>query len=62
MPPSDQQYQSGFDHPPTFRAAVALAAHKADQSAEVLADQVIDHLRLAGIIGSAGEPLNDFSI
>ena len=39
MPPSDQQYQSGFDHPPTFRAAVALAAHKAEQSAEVLAER-----------------------
>lgn len=37
MPSPDQQVQAGFDHPPTFRAAVALAAHKADQSTEALA-------------------------
>ncbi len=39
MASSDQQDQPGFDHPPTFRAAVALAAHKQDQSAEALAER-----------------------
>ncbi|WP_228527017.1 PAS domain S-box protein [Noviherbaspirillum soli] len=36
---SDQPDQPGFDHPPTFRAAVALAADKGDQGAEALAER-----------------------
>jgi CheY-like chemotaxis protein len=37
MASSDQQGQPNFDHPPTFRAAVALAVHKGEQSAGALA-------------------------
>ncbi|MFS0753526.1 PAS domain S-box protein [Noviherbaspirillum sp. 1P10PC] len=61
MASSDQQGQPNFDHPPTFRAAVALAAHKGDQSAEALAlrfgvtpqqvlawhDELLEHAGLA---------------
>jgi PAS domain S-box-containing protein len=39
MASSDHQGQPGFDRPPTFRAAVALAAHKGDQSAQALAER-----------------------
>ena len=50
----DSPYEAPID--PELRLDTAHAA------AEAMADQVIDHLRQAGIIGSAGEPLNDFSI
>jgi len=39
MAAPDQQAQSGFAHPPTFRAAVALAAQGGDQSAQALAER-----------------------
>ena len=39
MAASDQESPTGFEHPPAFRAAVALAAHKGDQSAQAVAER-----------------------
>ncbi len=53
---------TGIDSPYEAPISPELRLDTAAASADVLADEVIDHLRQAGIIGSAGEPLNDFSI
>jgi bifunctional enzyme CysN/CysC len=53
---------TGIDSPYEAPINPELRLDTANATAGALADQVIDHLRQAGIIGSAGEPLNDFSI
>ena len=53
---------TGIDSPYEAPIDPELRLDTAHASAEALADQVIDHLRQSGIIGSGGEPLDDFSI
>jgi bifunctional enzyme CysN/CysC len=53
---------TGIDSPYEAPINPELRLDTAAATADALADQVIDHLRQSGIIGSAGEPLSDFSI
>jgi bifunctional enzyme CysN/CysC len=53
---------TGIDSPYEAPIDPELRLDTAHMTAEALADLVIDHLRQSGIIGSGGEPLNDFSI
>ncbi len=53
---------TGIDSPYEAPINPELRLDTAIATADALADQVIDHLRQSGIIGSAGEPLSDFSI
>ena len=53
---------TGIDSPYEQPVNPELRLDTTHGEAEALADQVIDHLRQAGIIGSGGEPLQEFSI
>jgi len=53
---------TGIDSPYEPPLSPELRLDTSADPADALADQVIDHLRQAGIIGSHGEPLSDFSI
>ena len=53
---------TGIDSPYEAPVSPELRLDTSSASADALADQVIDHLRQAGIIGSYGEVLSDFSI
>ncbi len=53
---------TGIDSPYEPPVSPELRLDTTSATAEALADQVIDHLRQAGIIGSGGEPLQEFSI
>jgi adenylyl-sulfate kinase len=53
---------TGIDSPYEPPVSPELRLDTLSGSADALADLVIDHLHQAGIIGSYGEPLSDFSI
>jgi len=53
---------TGIDSPYEAPTSPELRLDTSSDTADALADQVIDHLRQAGIIGSYGEALSDFSI
>ena len=53
---------TGIDSPYEAPISPELRLDTSSDTADALADQIIDHLRQAGIIGSYGEALSDFSI
>lgn len=53
---------TGIDSPYEAPTSPELCLDTSSATADSLADQVIDHLRQSGIIGSYGEALSDFSI
>jgi bifunctional enzyme CysN/CysC len=53
---------TGIDSPYEAPTSPELRLDTSSATADSLADQVIDHLRQSGIIGSYGEALSDFSI
>ena len=53
---------TGIDSPYEAPISPELRLDTSSDSPDALADQIIDHLRQAGIIGSYGEALSDFSI
>lgn len=53
---------TGIDSPYEAPISPELRLDTSSDTADALADQIIDHLRQAGIIGTYGEALSDFSI